>query len=279
MSAKLFEPVTIHGVEFRNRVAMSPMCMHSAGADGRITDFHLVHYGARALGGAGLVMLETASVLPNGVIGPGDLGIWDDGQIGGLARVAEIIRKMGSKAGAQIGHAGRMLGIDHHTPVAPSALAFADGYRTPAALTEDGILEVIAAFGAAARRAKDAGFDVVEIHTAHGYLLGEFLSPLANLRTDRWGGDHANRYRIVRAVIDAVRAEWSGPLFVRISSTDYVDGRQSARGFPDLRAVDEGTGGRSDRLLVRRHGDDQGRQLPELPGAGARNCSAANSAS
>ncbi|MNS24085.1 NADPH dehydrogenase [compost metagenome] len=224
MPAKLFEPLTIKGVTFKNRIAMSPMCMHSAGADGKVSDFHLVHYGARALGGAGLVFLETAAVQKNGPIGHGDIGIWEDDQVPGLARVVEVIHKMGARAGAQIGHAGRMLGVASERIVAPSAVPFAEGFRTPEALEDEEIAEIVEAFGQGARRAREAGFDVLEVHTAHGYLLGQFLSPVANKRTDRWGGSHENRYRIVRAVIDRVKAEWTGPLFVRISSTDYVEG-------------------------------------------------------
>lgn len=188
MSALLFEPITINGVEFRNRIAMSPMCMHSASDDGKINDFHVIHYGARALGGAGLIMLETASVLPNGPIGPGDIGIWDDSHIEGLSRV-------------------------------------------PQAMSIEQINEVVEAFRQGARRAREAGFDVIEIHGAHGYLLNQFLSPLANKRTDEYGGSHENRYRIVREVIDVVRSEWKGPLFLRISSTDYVEGGNRPEDF------------------------------------------------
>jgi len=230
MSTKLFEPLVIRGTEFKNRIAMSPMCMHSAGDDGKITDFHLVHYGARALGGAGLVMLETASVLPNGPIGPGDIGIWEDAHIVGLSRLVGVIHKMGGRAGAQIGHAGRQLGIPGRS-VAPSAVPFTEKSQIPSALSVEEIQLTIEAFRQAARRAREAGFDVIEIHCAHGYLLHEFLSPLANIRTDEYGGSHENRYRIVRETIDAVRSEWEGPLFLRISSTDYVEGGNRPEDF------------------------------------------------
>ncbi|MFC9550034.1 NADPH dehydrogenase NamA [Rhodococcus sp. NPDC056960] len=231
MPAKLYEPITIRGTEFRNRIAMSPMCMHSADEHGRVRDFHLVHYGARALGGAGLVMLETASVLPNGPIGPGDLGIWDDEHIDGLSRLTEVIHGFGSKAGAQIGHAGRQLGVDTYTPIAPSAIPFSPDSRVPQEMTVEDIEHIVEAFRKAAVRARTAGFDVIEVHAAHGYLLNEFLSPLSNQRTDEYGGDHENRYRIVREVIDAVRGEWDGPLFVRISSTDYAEGGNTPQDF------------------------------------------------
>jgi NADPH2 dehydrogenase len=228
--SKLFEPITIRNTTFKNRIAMSPMCMHSALPGGRISDFHLVHYGARALGGAGLVMLETAAVLPNGPIGPGDIGIWDDAHVEGLSRLAQIIHKMGGKAGSQIGHAGRQLGIEGRS-VAPSAVPFTAESKVPEALGIEEIEAIVEAFRQGARRARQAGFDVIEIHCAHGYLLNEFLSPLANLRTDAYGGSHENRYRIVRDTINAVRSEWEGPLFVRISSTDYVEGGNTPDDF------------------------------------------------
>ncbi|KAF5885253.1 MULTISPECIES: NADPH dehydrogenase NamA [Rhizobium] len=231
MPVMLFEPIIIRDTEFRNRIAMSPMCMHSAGSDGRVNDFHLVHYGARALGGAGLVFLETTAVLENGLIGPGDIGIWDDGQVSGLTRLTDVIHQFGAKAGCQLGHAGRQFGIDGVPAIAPSAIPFMADSRVPEGLTVDGIKDVVEAFRRGARRAREAGFDVIEIHTAHGYLLNEFLSPLANHRSDEYGGSHENRYRIVREVIDAVRSEWEGPLFVRISSTDYVAGGNTPSDF------------------------------------------------
>ncbi|MCU4539200.1 NADPH dehydrogenase [Acinetobacter bereziniae] len=230
MSALLLQPITIRNTEFRNRIAMSPMCMHSATPDGHSTDFHIVHYGARALGGAGLIMLETSSVLPNGPIGPGDLGIWDDSHIETLSRVTSVIHRFGAKAGAQLGHAGRQLGIDLPS-IAPSAIPFTDESRIPHEMTIEQIKEAVEAFRLSAIRAKRAGFDVIEIHCAHGYLLNEFLSPLANKRTDQYGGSHENRYRIVREVIDVVRNEWDGPLFLRISSTDYVKGGNRPEDF------------------------------------------------
>ncbi|PZU01548.1 MAG: NADPH dehydrogenase NamA [Gordonia sp. (in: high G+C Gram-positive bacteria)] len=224
MSAKLFEQHTIRGVEFRNRIAMSPMCMHSASADGEANDFHIVHYGARALGGAGLVMLETTAVAPNGVIGPGDLGIWDDRHVEGLRRVVDAIHKFDAKAGAQIGHSGRQLGLPEQRVVAPSPIQWGPDSRVPEELTIEEISDIVTAFAQAARRARAAGFDVLEVHTAHGYLLNEFMSPVSNNRTDAYGGDHANRYRIVGEVLTAVRKQWDGPLFVRVSTTDYVEG-------------------------------------------------------
>ncbi|WP_353951547.1 NADPH dehydrogenase NamA [Knoellia sp. S7-12] len=231
MSATLLEPYTIRGVAFRNRIAMSPMCMHSATAEGVATDFHVMHYGSRALGGAGLVMTETAAVAPNGPIGPGDLGIWDDAHIPNLRRIIDAVHSVGGRIGVQIGHAGRQLGLPELTAVAPSAIAWGPGSRVPEELTQEGITEIVEAFGSATVRAIKAGFDVIEVHAAHGFLLNEFLSPISNKRNDEYGGDHARRYRIVREVLDAVRAIWDGPLFVRISSTDYVEGGNTPEDF------------------------------------------------
>ncbi|MGV8927083.1 MAG: NADPH dehydrogenase NamA [Ewingella sp.] len=230
MSALLFESITINGTAFRNRIAMSPMCMHSASDEGHINDFHLIHYGARALGGAGLIMLETAAVLPNGPIGLGDIGIWDDSHVQGLTRVTDAIHRFGAKAGAQLGHAGRQLGIDLPS-IAPSAIPFTAESRVPQEMSIAQIRDVVEAFRLGARRAREAGFDVIEIHCAHGYLLNQFLSPLANKRSDGYGGSPEARYRIVREVIDAVRSEWSGTLFVRISSTDYAEGGNRPEDF------------------------------------------------
>ena len=231
MSTTLLEPYTIRGVSFRNRIAMSPMCMHSATAEGVATDFHVMHYGSRALGGAGLVMTETAAVTPNGPIGPGDLGIWDDAHIPNLRRIVDAVHLVGGRMGVQIGHAGRQLGLPELAAVAPSAIAWGPGSRVPEELAQEGIAEIVEAFRTAAVRAKEAGFDVIEVHAAHGFLLNQFLSPISNKRTDEYGGDHAGRYRIVREVLDAVRSEWSGPLFVRISSSDYVEGGNTPEDF------------------------------------------------
>lgn len=228
---KLFEPLTLRNVTLRNRIVMSPMCMHSALSGGFVSDFHLVHYGARALGGVGLVFFETLATIENGMIGPGDLGIWSDDHIDGLKRLVQVVQKMGAKAGAQIGHAGRLEGTQAHTAIAPSAIAFSENTLVPHELTNEEILNIVHSFKAAAKRVRLAGFDILEIHTAHGYLLNEFLSPLANKRTDKWGGSHENRYRIVRQILDEVRQEWDGPLFVRISSTDYAHGGNTPEDF------------------------------------------------
>ena len=213
------------------------MCEYSS-ADGFANDWHLVHLGSRAVGGAGLVMTEAAAVAPEGRISPQDLGIWSDDHIEFLARITRFIHSQGSVAGMQLAHAGRKASTyrpwdgDGAVPegsggwtnvVAPSAIPFAPNYVQPQALTLEGIQSVVAAFAAAARRAREAGFRVIEVHAAHGYLLSEFLSPLANHRTDEYGGSLENRMRLLIEVVRAIRQTWpeSAPLFVRISATDW----------------------------------------------------------
>jgi len=220
------------------------MCQYSSD-DGFATDWHLVHLGSRAQGGAGLVMLEAAAVTSEGRISPADLGIWKDEHIPNLRRIAEFVHSQGVRTGMQLAHAGRkastaspfaghglVLPADGGwQPVAPSAIAFAPtDYAVPAALDEAGIATVVEAFRDAARRALEADFDFVEIHAAHGYLLHEFLSPLSNLRTDNYGGSFNNRIRLLLEVVDAVRQVWPArlPLFVRISATDWVEGGWNA---------------------------------------------------
>jgi len=239
MSHPLFSPFKLRSAEFANRIGVSPMCQYSS-KDGFASDWHLVHLGSRAQGGAGLVILEAAAVLPEGRISPADLGIWKDEHIPALTRIAEFLHTQGSRAGMQLAHAGRkgstwppskgtgwvLPGDGGWQPVAPSAIAFSPEYGMPAALDQAGIDAVVHAFRQAARRALQAGFDLVEIHAAHGYLLHQFLSPLANLRTDGYGGSFANRTRLMLEAADAVRREWPErlPLFVRISATDWADG-------------------------------------------------------
>lgn len=219
------------------------MCQYSA-EDGFVSDWHLVHLGARAQGGAGAVILEASAVVPEGRITPADLGIWKDEHIEDLARVVRFLHSQGTRAGIQLAHAGRKASMSPPfgqerlvTPqeggwqtVAPSAISFGPGYSTPQALDSNGIRTVIDAFAAAARRAEQAGFDFVEIHGAHGYLLHQFLSPLANQRTDGYGGSFENRARLILEVTAAVRSAWPVhlPLFVRLSATDWVEGGWSA---------------------------------------------------
>lgn len=239
MKAALFSPLSLRALTLRNRIALSPMCQYSA-RQGRATDWHLVHLGARAAGGAGLVMTEACAVSPEGRISPADLGLWEDRQVGPLARVVKFIHAQGAAAGVQLAHAGRKgsvglpweggrpltLADGGWEVVGPTAEPFEEGYPTPRALRAGELEAVVATFAAAARRARAAGFDVVEIHAAHGYLLHSFLSPLTNRREDEWGGGFGGRTRLLKEVIRAVRGVWPPelPLFVRVSATDWVEG-------------------------------------------------------
>jgi len=259
MSNPLFSPFQLRSVVFPNRIGVSPMCEYSC-EDGFANDWHLVHLGSRAVGGAGLVELEASAVVPEGRISPGDLGIWKDEHVPMLARIAEFIQGQGARAGIQLAHAGRKGSMSvpfggerlllpaegGWEPVGPSAVAFSDKYAVPRALDQAGIDRIIDGFRQAALRAVAAGFDFVEIHAAHGYLLHEFLSPLANQRTDRYGGDLLNRARLTLEVVDAVRSAWPGhlPLFVRISATDWAEGGWTADESVDLAG------------LLREHGVD-----------------------
>lgn len=228
----LLSPFEIKGLKLKNRVVMSPMCMHSAGEDGCVTDWHRVHYGARAQGQVGLIFPETLAVQKAARIGEGDLGIWSDAQVAGLKGLVDLLHSLGAKAGAQIGHGGRKADLPGVVPVAPSAIAFTAQSPVPRALAVEDIAGVVASFAQAARRALEAGFDVLEIHAAHGYLLNEFLSPLANTREDEYGGDAKRRYRILGEVISQVKRVWGErPLFVRISSTDYAQGGNTPESF------------------------------------------------
>lgn len=220
--SKLFEPYQLQSISLKNRVVMAPMCMYSAEDDGMVTPFHQVHYATRAAGQVGLIILEATGVVPEGRISNKDLGIWDDAHIEGLRQLVEGMKAYGAKTGIQLGHAGRKAAIDGEI-FAPSAIAFSSDYQTPTAMSEEDIHHVIEAFKQAAIRAAKAGFDVLEIHGAHGYLISEFLSPATNKREDQYGGSQENRYRILRQVIDAIRSVWDGPLLVRVSAEDYAD--------------------------------------------------------
>ncbi|WP_338043954.1 NADPH dehydrogenase NamA [Paenibacillus lutrae] len=220
MPIKLYEPMTIRDVTLPNRIVMSPMCMYSCEKqDGIVTDWHRTHYTSRAVGGVGLIILEASAVTPQGRISAQDLGIWSDEQIDGLRDLVRLIHQQGVKAGIQIAHAGRKAEVEG--PIAaPSAIPF-PGSRTPEEMTREQIADTVRAFADAAVRARDAGFDVIEIHGAHGYLINEFLSPLSNHRQDDYGGDKQKRYRFLQDIIHAVRKVWEGPLFVRISADEY----------------------------------------------------------
>ncbi len=266
----LFSPLTIRQVTLPNRLAVSPMCEYSC-VDGFANDWHLVHLGSRAVGGAGLVIAEATAVAPEGRITYGDLGIWSDAHIAPLRRITNFIREQGSVPGIQIAHAGRKAScqlpwdggkaIASNAPngwqvVAPSAVAFHEGDPVPHALTVEEIHELTRAFVTATRRALDAGFEAIEIHGAHGYLFNEFLSPLSNHRGDEYGGSFENRIRFLLETIAAVRAEM-GPelaLLLRISASEWIDGgwtiddsveltRRAAEAGVDL--LDASSGGNS----------------------------------
>lgn len=237
--SKLFSPLTIKSITFKNRLVVSPMCQYSA-ADGFANDWHLVHLGSRAVGGAGLIIQEATAVSPEGRISPGDLGLWKDEHISELKKIASFIHQQGSLFGVQLAHAGRK--ASHALPwkggkllsreeggwqnVAPSSIPYAEGTTAPHALTQSDINKVIDDFTQAAVRAVKVGYDVVEIHAAHGYLFHEFLSPLTNHRTDNYGGSFENRSRLLSQVIESVKQVWpqDKPLFVRISASDWVEG-------------------------------------------------------
>lgn len=228
--AKLFEKYLIKNTEIKNRIVMSPMCMYQAKNDGFVTDFHLAHYTTRALGQVGLIIIEATGVVPEGRISEKDLGIWNDEQIEGLSRLVSNMKAYGSLTGIQLAHAGRKATV-HGNIYAPSAIPFNENYKTPIEMTHDDIKNVIEAFTTAAIRASKAGFDIIEIHAAHGYLINEFLSPLTNKRTDEYGGTAENRYRLLREVIKAIRSVWNGPLLVRISAKEYEIGGQNPEDF------------------------------------------------
>lgn len=236
----LFEPLPLRGVTLRNRLGVSPMCQYSA-ADGLAGDWHLVHYGGLAQGGAGIVIVEATAVEARGRISPADLGLWSDAQVEPLARVARFVASQGAVPAVQLAHAGRKASVrppwlqggapllpadGGWVPVGPSSLPFAEGHLAPAALTEADYAALPGLFAAAARRALQAGFQAVEVHAAHGYLLHQHLSPLSNRREDRWGGSFEGRARLAREVVAAVRQAWPDrlPLLVRVSATDWAEG-------------------------------------------------------
>lgn len=228
----LFDPMQLRSVTLRNRIMISPMCQYSAENDGSATDWHLVHLGSRAIGGAGLIMTEMSSVESKGRLSHNDLGIYDDAHIKPLNKIVNFIHDQGAFVGMQLGHSGRKAwtsskGDDSSERlVAPSAISFAEGWKTPEALTENEISDMIGKYAAAAIRADKAGFDGLEIHAAHGYLVHQFLSPLSNSRTDSFGGSFENRVRFLEMIVSEVRKVFPKEKFlsVRISCTDWIDG-------------------------------------------------------
>jgi NADPH2 dehydrogenase len=221
MDSALFTPYTIKNVTLKNRIVMSPMCMYSCqNQDGKVENWHYTHYVSRAVGQVGLIVVEATAVTKQGRISPFDLGIWSDVHIPGLERLVSMIKEHGAKAAIQLAHAGRKAMIDGEI-IAPSAIPFNKEMKTPKEMTHEDIKQTVQAFQDGAVRAKKAGFDIIEIHAAHGYLINEFLSPLTNKRADEYGGSFENRYRFLKEIISAVKEVWDGPLFVRISANDY----------------------------------------------------------
>ncbi|WP_037890931.1 NADH:flavin oxidoreductase/NADH oxidase [Streptomyces viridochromogenes] len=284
MSA-LFQPCTLRDVTIPNRVWMAPMCQYSAAPEGPATgapgDWHFAHYAARAAGGTGLIVVEATAVSPEGRISPYDLGIWNDTQVEAFRRITRFLVAQGTVPGIQLAHSGRKastdrpwkggapVGPDAHgwQPVAPSAVAFTEGHPVPSELTVARIQEIVGQFADAARRALAAGFEIAEIHGAHGYLINEFLSPYSNHRTDAYGGSYENRTRFALQVVDAVREVWPDdkPLFFRISATDWLEedgwtADDTVRFAADLKAHG------IDLLDVSTGGNAAGARIPVGPG-------------
>lgn len=285
-ASALFEPYTLRSLTIPNRIWMAPMCQYSAEAFGPgagvANDWHLAHYAARAAGGTGLILVEATGVSPEGRISPADLGIWNDTQVEAFRRITRLLEEQGTVPGIQIAHAGRKASTDRPwqggaplapgteegwQPVGPSPVAFDPDHTVPTELTVDQIKEITGQFADAARRAQDAGFKVVEIHGAHGYLIGEFLSPHSNKRTDAYGGSFENRVRLALEVTDAVRAVWPEelPLFFRVSATDWLEeGGWNADDTVRLAALLKERG--VDLLDVSTGGNAAGVRIPVGPG-------------
>ena len=223
--SSLFSPYALGSVTLKNRIVMPPMCLYKASEDGCVTPFHTTHYGARAIGGVGLIIVEATAVEARGRITDNDLGLWSDAQIEGHQKLVETCHNLGTKMAIQLAHAGRKSLCKDTIPVAPSPLIFSDtgGFKTPIALCNMEVEEMIIAFVNAAKRAEKAGYDVIEVHGAHGYLLSEFLSPLTNQRQDRYGGTLEKRCRLLVKVCEAIIKEISIPLIVRLSADEWME--------------------------------------------------------
>jgi 2,4-dienoyl-CoA reductase-like NADH-dependent reductase (Old Yellow Enzyme family) len=275
----LFSPLRIKNIEFKNRIVVSPMCQYSA-EDGFANDWHLVHLGSRAVGGASLIISEAASVSPEGRISPGDVGIWKDEHISMLKRITSFIHDNGSVAGIQLAHAGRKASFNAPwkepkqltaeeggwQTVAPSAIPFNETDLIPEAMSIEGIEKVKADFKAATARAVAAGFKVLELHGAHGYLIHQFLSPLSNQRTDNYGGSFENRTRFLLELLAVVQEEWpaENPLFIRISATDWAEGGWTEEESVKLSAIVKNRG--VDLIDVSSGGLAKQQQIPLSPG-------------
>ena len=223
--SRLFSNYIIKDLELKNRIVMAPMCMYSTDDTGMANEWHELHYASRAIGGVGLIIQEATAVESRGRITANDLGIWDDSHIDGLKKISDTCKKYGAKMGIQLGHAGRKCEAETERIIAPSAVAFSDEYRVPNEMTLLEIKEVVDSFKDAARRCVEIGYDIIEIHGAHGYLINEFLSPLTNKRTDEYGGSKENRARFLKEILHAVREVWpkEKPLILRVSAEEYGD--------------------------------------------------------
>ncbi len=225
MMSLLFTPFEQKSLTISNRIVMSPMCMYSAQNDGKATDWHLIHYGTRAMGGVGLILLEATAIEKRGRISARDLGLWDDSQVPSLQKIVDFVHQQNGAIGVQLAHAGRKAGVDD-VIVAPSELPFNQDSPIPHELSVNEIFHVIESWREGARRAKEAGFDVIEIHGAHGYLIHQFLSPISNKKTDQYGGSLENRFLLLKQIIQAVKEEWpkDKPIYLRLSAVDYDEG-------------------------------------------------------
>lgn len=223
---KTFKKFNIKDLELKNRIVMPPMCTYSSDKDGFVKDFHRVHYASRAIGGTGLLIVEATAIIPNGRISNGDLGIWDDSHVEGLKSIVENVHAYDAKIAIQLAHAGRKSDSGDEYIVAPSSIQHSDEYAMPRELSLDDIKDLIEKFKDGARRALEAGFDAIEVHAAHGYLIHEFLSPITNKRRDRYGGNLEKRTRFLKEILLAIREVWpeEKPIIVRFSATDYVEG-------------------------------------------------------
>ncbi len=223
--AKLFSEFKVKDMVLKNRIVMAPMCMYSADTEGKANDWHYTHYATRAVGGTGLIITEATAVERRGRISDWDLGIWKDEHIEGLKRIVDGCHNNGAKAGIQLAHAGRKSQATADHPIAPSAISYGKDYRTPHEMSREDIEKVVDAFKDGARRAHDAGFDTIELHAAHGYLINEFLSQLTNNRRDEYGGSVENRARFLKDILQAVTSVWpqEKPIIVRISAEEYKE--------------------------------------------------------
>ncbi|WIV12995.1 NADPH dehydrogenase NamA [Proteiniborus sp. MB09-C3] len=222
---KTFNEYSLRELNLKNRIVMPPMCMYSSDDSGHVKDWHVTHYVTRAIGGVGLIIVEATAVTPNGRISSKDLGIWDDDQVPGLKSIVDSCKEHGTKVAIQLAHAGRKCSADGETTVAPTSYKFSETYKIPKELTKEEIEEIVNSFRDAAIRANDAGFDAIEIHGAHGYLIHEFLSPRSNMRQDEYGGNVENRTRFLQEILSAVKEVWPNekPILLRISADDYLD--------------------------------------------------------